>query len=149
LFKYETTVRNTSELGIDDFAILVNLPADTSVATTQSSITSHPPELIEVIDIASVDRTPTKQEYKVSLLNPGQSLTFSYYAYAAEAMTPPSMAVLVQKRDWIQTVGLGAPPRPTTTTDRPDPVPYMIAFAIGVVFNSFIASLGRAWRRWP
>jgi hypothetical protein len=144
LFRYEASTKNTSEQGIDDFTVLINMPKDAPVVLMQSSITSQPPELIDVTDIVLIDTaspkigtvSPRQQEYRVSLLNPNQSITFSYYAYATNTVSPPSMDVLVQKKDWIQTAG--APISPPIT-ERDDAFYYvLVAFVTGfLVYPAF------------
>jgi hypothetical protein len=50
--------------------------------------------------------------YKVSLLNKNQSVTFSFFGYAADLLPRDAMRVIVQKKDWeqrnVEKVDLGA-----------------------------------------
>jgi hypothetical protein len=130
--------------GFDDFLIHVNLPGGISMAGTEPSITSYQSELIDAIDITLVDATNIKQNYRVSLLNPDQSLTLSYYAYADEAISPPSMAVLVQKKDWRQVV---VPPPPRASTAAADPFFWaFMGLLAGFLFQTLGYALGRVRR---
>jgi hypothetical protein len=101
LFKYDATIKNTSDQNLDDFIVHVNLPTGISFIA-QPTITADPPELTGTVNVAPVASTSTKQEYKVDLLNPGQAIILSYYGYASEMLKPPPMSVIVQKKHWQQ-----------------------------------------------
>lgn len=104
LFRYQVSLTNRSEYGLDDFLVFFNVPNNITLIRTPT-LQSTPESLINTITLDNSGSDDHKGVYKISLLNPQQSLSFSYFGYANEDITTPQMAVTVQKKDWIQFAG--------------------------------------------
>lgn len=102
LFRYEITIANPSGQGIDDFTVSFAAPEGIKLSP-EPKITSNPPELKETIQITRAALVNNNQTYKISLLNSGQSIKFSYLGYASELLSAdPVKVLLMQKKNWHQ-----------------------------------------------
>jgi hypothetical protein len=114
LFRYNVTVTNKSKFGIDDFPVSFALPTSMTFAG-EPTLSSVPQSLLPNIPISRQRHDDHTDIYNVGLLNPNQSLSFVYFAFAKADVASPELSVYVQKKDWIQTSG-GQSPGPNTST---------------------------------
>jgi hypothetical protein len=102
LFTSEFTVTNNTSQGIDVFEIHVKAPERITLSPDPALVTI-PESLLSTIKWERVPNTkPHQAIYKVDLLNPDQSLTFSFLGYSTEQIDSMPLDVTVKKLDWRQ-----------------------------------------------
>jgi hypothetical protein len=101
LYKYDVTISNNSPFGLDDFTVFFEVPSILALSI-DPIISSNPPTLLHQITVNRLTHNLYTDSYKVSLLNPHQSLTFSYFGYAKDIVGAHAMSATVEKKDWIQ-----------------------------------------------
>jgi hypothetical protein len=100
LFRYRVTVANRSTTGLDDFEIFLVPPSGVTIIDPEE-ITTTPPQLLQAIAIKK-DLQPNRIHYTANLLNPGQSIIFSFIGLSQAAVADKSFSTVVQKKDWAQ-----------------------------------------------
>jgi hypothetical protein len=103
LVKYDVRLSNRSEQGADDLNVYLETPSSMELAEAPS-ITTVPPELRNAIRATTTKESSGNYRLTVSLLNPSQSVTISYFAFSrTQFLTNVApLNAFVSKKDWTQ-----------------------------------------------
>lgn len=101
LFRKKVIIKNTGNKGVQNLSVTAILRGEGIKLVSLPKIKTIP---IEVIDTIKVEKnnssTDNKHIWNISLLNPGESITFEYSAFSKDEKKSISLDVIPRKKDW-------------------------------------------------
>ena len=101
LFRKKVIIKNSGNVGVVDLNVTAILRDKDIQLVDQPKINTIP---WSVIDTISVDKNKESSDKKhiwvVSLLNPGESVTFEYSAFSKSKLDSISLDIIPRKKDW-------------------------------------------------
>lgn len=102
LFRKSVTIRNSGNEGAENLQVSAVLKGDNIFLASEPNIITQPREIIDVITIKKGEgSTETQHNWSVSLLNPGESITFEYNVYSVEDVDKIILNIIPRKKDWV------------------------------------------------
>jgi hypothetical protein len=100
-WKYKTTLTNSGDVGVDNFRVVVETTGKQAAFSKTPNITTSPTAIIKGLKLTQNNLTPPgKDEWLVDLLNPGESVSFEYFAYSPQIDDSVTFTTVVRKKDW-------------------------------------------------
>lgn len=101
LFRKKVIIKNTGNIGVSDLNVTAVLKDKEVALTDLPKIESDPVNIINAISIIKSDKsTNKKHDWIISLLNPGESISFDYSAFSEQSIDKISLDVIPRKQDW-------------------------------------------------
>ena len=101
-FLYSATIHNTGDIGVEELKVFVQVDNSDVILVKTPSITTAPPDIHQGI-VLQQNKTvveASKDEWEVSLLNPHESITFTYIGYSTKEISNASFKLVPRKKDW-------------------------------------------------
>ena len=101
-FRYSATIRNDGDMGVEKLKVFVQVNGSDIILVKSPSITTVPPDIHQVITLQQNKKVveASKDEWEVSLLNPHESITFTYIGYSTKEINNASFRLVPRKKDW-------------------------------------------------
>ncbi|MGR2870826.1 hypothetical protein [Vibrio vulnificus] len=94
-------VENVSNEGVDDLEVSIAIDTEKAKLIEQPEITTDPKYIIDGVRVVKEESSnETNHHWRVSLLNPGESIQFSYSAYSELEDVDVSWNFVPRKKDW-------------------------------------------------
>jgi hypothetical protein len=101
-FRYSATIHNTGDIGVEKLKVFVQVDNSDVILAKTPSITTAPPDIHQGIILQQNKQVveTSKDEWEVSLLNPHESITFTYIGYSTKEINNASFRLVPRKKDW-------------------------------------------------
>ena len=101
-FRYSATIRNDGDMGVEKLKVFVQVNGSDIILVKLPSITTVPPDIHQAITLQQNKKVveASKDEWEVSLLNPHESITFTYIGYSTKEINNASFRLVPRKKDW-------------------------------------------------
>ncbi|RVU82879.1 hypothetical protein EOL70_20270 [Leucothrix sargassi] len=100
LFRKKVIMENSGNVGISELAITAVLKNDDAALIPQPKIESVPKNIVDAISISKDgNSTNKKHNWTISLINPGESISFDYTAFSEKDIDSISLEVIPRKKD--------------------------------------------------
>ena len=101
-FRYSATIHNTGDIGVEKLKVFVQVDNSDIILTKTPSIATAPPDIHQGIIVQQNKKVveASKDEWEVSLLNPHESITFTYIGYSTKEVNNASFKLVPRKKDW-------------------------------------------------
>lgn len=101
IYQYKLSLTNSTNEGLEDFYFTLT-PDDGIILAETAEISTTPSNLIKSIMVSAVSIQSSKQTYKVSLLNPRQSIHINVLGYSREILNREArpLSLFIGKKDW-------------------------------------------------
>ncbi len=101
-FRYSATIRNDGDMGVEKLKVFVQVNGSDIILVKSPSITTVPPDIHQAITLQQNKKVveASKDEWEVSLLNPHESITFTYIGYSTKEINNASFRLVPRKKDW-------------------------------------------------
>ncbi len=101
-FKYSASIRNLGDEGVDSLKVVFDSKGNGLTLIKTPSITSDPKNIMAGLTfVQNMEiKEDNKDEWEISLLNPGEMVKFSYVAYSIHPLSGAIFTVVVRKKDW-------------------------------------------------
>jgi len=101
LFRKKVIIKNSGNVGVIDLSVTAILRDDDIQLLDQPKIKTIPIEVIDTISVIKAkESTRKKHSWIISLLNPGESVTFEYSAFSEKKLDSISLDIIPRKKDW-------------------------------------------------
>lgn len=101
LFWKKVIIENSGNKGVSDLSVTVILRGNDIKLGEFPNIKTVPSKVIDTIAVKKdYVSTDDKHLWTVSLLNPGESITFEYSAFSKKKIDSISLYIIPRKRDW-------------------------------------------------
>lgn len=102
LFRARSIVKNDGNEGIENLEITVALDNAEATLNNTPIINTEPKELTSAIalKLQNENSTNSKHKWTVSLLNPGESISFEYTIYSNSKLSNINCTITPRKKDW-------------------------------------------------
>lgn len=101
LFRKRVTIENVGTEGVENLSITAVLRGEELLLVSDPKITTEPREIHHAISIKKKSgSTDMKHEWLVSLLNPGESISFEYDVYSESEVDDIQLSIIPRKKDW-------------------------------------------------
>jgi hypothetical protein len=95
-------VENVSYEGVDNLEVSIAIDGKKAKLIDQPEIATYPKYIIDGMRVVKEESSDeTNHHWKVSLLNPGESIKFSYSAYSEHEGVDVSWNFVPRKKDWL------------------------------------------------
>lgn len=102
LFRKSVTIKNSGNEGAENLQISAALKGANVFLVSEPNIKTEPKEIIDAITIKKdKGSTETQHDWKVSLLNPDESITFDYSIYSEADVDKIALNIIPRKKDWV------------------------------------------------
>lgn len=101
-FRYSATIHNTGDIGVEKLKVFVQVDNSDVILAKSPSITTVPPDIHRGITLQQNKTVveASKDEWEVSLLNPHESITFTYIGYSTKDINSASFKLVPRQKDW-------------------------------------------------
>ena len=101
-FRYSATIHNTGDIGVEKLKVFVQVDNSAVILAKTPSIATAPPDIHQGIILQQNKKVveTSKDEWEVSLLNPHESITFTYIGYSTKEISNASFKLVPRKKDW-------------------------------------------------
>ena len=101
-FRYSATIHNTGDIGVEKLKVFVHVDNSDVILAKSPSITTVPSDIHQGISFQQNKKIvePSRDEWEVSLLNPHESITFTYIGYSTREISSVSFKLVPRKKDW-------------------------------------------------
>ena len=101
-FRYSATIHNTGDIGVEKLKVFVHVDNSDVILAKSPSITTVPSDIHQGISFQQNKKIveTSKDEWEVSLLNPHESITFTYIGYSTREISSVSFKLVPRKKDW-------------------------------------------------
>ena len=101
-FRYSATIHNTGDIGVEKLKVFVQVDNSDVILAKTPSITTAPPDIHQGITLQQNKKVveTSKDEWEVSLLNPHESIMFTYIGYSTKEVNNASFNLVPRKKDW-------------------------------------------------
>ena len=101
-FQYSATIHNTGDIGVEKLKVFVQIDNSDVILAKTPSIATAPPDIRQGIILQQNKKVveASKDEWEVSLLNPHESITFTYIGYSTKEISNAAFKLLPRKKDW-------------------------------------------------
>lgn len=100
LFRQKIIIANTGNVGISDLEVTASLKDEDLTLIDPPKLETSPPNIIDAVSVTKTEKSTTKKHYWIiSLLNPGESISFDYSAFSEKYLDSISMEVIPRKKD--------------------------------------------------
>ena len=120
-FRYFATIRNDGDVGVEKLKVFVQVNGSEIILVKSPSITTVPPDIRQAITLQQNRQIAetSKDEWEVSLLNPHESITFSYIGYSTKEVNNASFKLVPRRKDWeVIREGTGAFSESSSLADK-------------------------------
>ena len=101
-FRYSATIHNTGDIGVEKLKVFVRVDNSDIILAKTPSIATAPPDIHQGIILQQNKKVveASKDEWEVSLLNPHESITFTYIGYSTKEISNAAFKLVPRKKDW-------------------------------------------------
>ena len=101
-FRYFATIHNDGDVGVEDLKVFVQINGSNVILDKTPSITTVPLDIRQGITLQQNTKVVevSRDEWKVSLLNPHESIEFAYIGYSTKEVNNASFNLVPRKKDW-------------------------------------------------
>ncbi|EOX3961137.1 hypothetical protein ACM9ER_004605 [Vibrio alginolyticus] len=96
------TVKNVSDQGVDNLEVSIAIETKSASLIKEPEITTSPKKIVDGIRVIKGEQSSdTKHQWTISLLNPGEAVTFSYSAFSDEPDAAITWNFVPRKMNWV------------------------------------------------
>ena len=101
MYTKKFTIKNDGDIGAENITVLVALEGEEIYLNLSPKITTFPNDLKNFVNLKKEKKSTNKLHYwNVSLLNPGETLSFEYMVASNLNLESVSLNVMARKKDW-------------------------------------------------
>lgn len=136
LFFKKIAIKNIGNEDGENMPLSIFLKGKNVSLIDNPTIKTKPKEIVDIIKIQKeANSTNTKHIWNITLLKPGETVTFEYMIYSEEKVKPPKINVLARKKSWESKKGVFS----DSTTKNSSIVSKVLQLSIGMLIGSAIA----------